>query len=452
MSRGGLPYGLRSPGPLPGLEETIRELERFLSGPPEAGSDLRSFLLVERYLAMALGHRPTPLRRSLDRALCVAAGLAATAGHRAEVREVRAGPPPGPGRHLLFFGFPWSDKRHTGILEGLLGHLALEEVLAVTHREDVFEALAAHPVPRFLLRLPRLAPPAPGAARDPGEARTLATAALLLGAATRLLEELRPRSVLTTQDFHLHDQAFARAARALGVPSVTHQHGMIPPEPLSLYRFLFSDRMAVWGRGSARLMARFVDPARLWVVGTDRFDGLRSPRPSAERDLLVLALSPEPGDGNRRLVDAVSRGLAESPVPALRRILKLHPSMDPGPWERPASRAAGGGWEVLRGAGGILLPRTRFLLARRSTITLDAAVAGASVLELGTSDLGPLPGLLEELPESVVEPHAAAAEIARRLADPAVEAGVLGRQAAALDAEIEPGCAAVREVALLRNL
>ena len=92
----------------------------------------------------------------------------------------------------------------------------------------------------------------------------------LLEGAFGLLDEFKPLSVLTVQDFHFFDQVFASAAAARGITTLTHQHGAIPAGG-SLYRHLVSDRIALWGQRSASELSPFLPPERLWVLGTDRF-------------------------------------------------------------------------------------------------------------------------------------------------------------------------------------
>ena len=221
-----------------------------------------------------------------------------------------------------------------------------------------------------------------------------------------------------------------------------------------MYKYLFSDRMAVWGRRSARLMEQFVEPSRIWVVGIDRFDGLRSGRSPAAREHLVLGVNPVAEEHNRALLEAVTTSVGrEGALAALVPVLKLHPSLDPVRWRAFAAAAGSVPWQVRSGGNEELLPRTRFLLAQSSTLTLDAAVAGASVIELeGGQVFGEKPLFFEDLPESVAAPEDVGAALARRLADPALEAALLERQSASLDLEIEPGSSSAREAAALRTL
>ncbi|MFH1531120.1 MAG: hypothetical protein ABIK09_10370 [Pseudomonadota bacterium] len=443
------------------LDRIIRDVDRVLEGGPRrpAGPDLWSFLITELYLERL---RPREGRtrwqgavrgRAVDLASRLARGpLAQTV----RVERSFAGTPPG-ARHLFVFGFPWADLRTTGVLRRLLAELP-DAAVGVTDQEDVFDALRAEGIPSLRLRAPRVLHrrEVPALGIGPRDRRIMARGAALLEVAGRLLEELRPVSVLTAQDFFPFDQAFARAARQRGIPTVTHQHGQIPAGPTSLYKYLFSERMAVWGRRSAALMEQYVDPARVWVVGTDRFDGLCADRAPAERDSLVLGLNPVEEAGNRALLDQVDAALlgeGRGSLSALVPVLKLHPSLDPARWRGHVAAGRGVPWQVWTGSNEDLLSRTRFLLARRSTITLDAAIAGASVIELGAAQaLGAVPGFFEDLPESVMEAVDVGVALTRRLDDPGLEAALLEHQRESLALEVEPGAASAREAAALRTL
>ncbi len=443
------------------LEAIIRDIDRVLDGAAEGGddADLRPFLITELYLNRfrPTDHRTSRRQALVHRAVDLASRLA-RGPLRQSVRVERSftTPPDGP-RHLFVFGFSWTDARTTAILRRLLEEMP-DAALGVTDREDVFVGLQEARVPCLLLRTPRFLHRhgLPATGFDPRERRLMARGAALLEVSRRLLAEHRPLSVLTIQDFFPLDQAFTRAARQLGIPTITHQHGQIPAGPTSLYKYLFSDRMAVWGRRSADLMAQHVDSSRLWVVGTDRFRGLHSDRPPAAREHLVLGLNPVEEASARALVDAVTAGLLEvdpKALSALTPVLKLHPSMDASAWTRYAAAKGGIPWRVWDGTNEELLPRTRFLLARRSTLTLDAAVAGASVIELGADGgFGAVPGLFDDLPESLVELPQLGAVLSARLDDPALEAALLARQQVSLELEIEPGSSSAREAAVLRAM
>lgn len=449
---------------LPAPEEVIRGIDELLEGPPvEAqGLDLKPFLIVERYLT-ALGQTPAargPLRRVRAQLRRVALRLLPDAALGARVEEVRRVRPRGGPRHLFVFGFPWSNHALNRFNIDVIK--ALDDparAVVVTGDPACFDRWDREGVDAVLLKVrSRRVDPAyrfPGARA--GEVEKLTRAAHLLDRAGALLRDLAPASVSTTQDFHVYDQAFARAARRQGIPTLTHQHGLIPDRSVSLYKYVFSDRIAVWGRRSARLMARWLPEDRIWVAGTDRFDGLRSDRASAERPLLALAINPIGEARDLAVLGAVSEALrrgSDGPAGALRPALKLHPSLDKARWEGHAARLGRGvPWEVRQAGNEVVLPLTRFMLAQRSTITLDAAVAGATVLELDPDPaLGRVPGLFDDLPESVRAPAAAVDEVVRRLADPRVEAALLARQSAALADEIEPGSASERIAAWLRSL
>jgi hypothetical protein len=449
---------------LPPPEAVIRAIDGFLDGPPveSLGLDLKPFLIVERYLS-ALGRTPAArgplhrLRAQLRSAALRVLPAAALGPPVVELRRVRPGPGP---RHLFVFGLPWSDQGYAGFNIGVIRALAdPARAVVVTADRACFDQWCREGVDAVLLtaRARRLDPAHRFAGARTGEPEKLTRAAALLRSADALLEALAPVSVSTTQDYHVYDQAFARAARRRGIPTLTHQHGLIPDRAVTLYKYVFSDRIAVWGRRSARLMARWVPEDRIWVTGTDRFDGLRSDRPPGDRPILALGVNPIGEARDLAILGAVSaalRRVSAGPVGALRPVLKLHPSLDMARWEGHAARVGHGvPWEIRRAGNEVLLPLTRFMLAQRSTITLDAAVAGATVLELDPDPaLGQVPGLFDTLPESVVAPAAAVDEVARRLADPRTEAALLARQSAALSDELEPGGASARIAAWLRSL
>lgn len=445
-------------------EEAVRCIDAFLEEPPVevGGLDLRPFLIVERYLTLA-GSRPDPratrtrLRLALRRAALRSLPAAVTG---AGVREERGPGRDRAGRHLLVFGFPWVDQRLNGFNRGVLRALGdPADVVVVSNDPACCVACHEEGIDARFLDVPSRRYDRTLRFRGawPGEVERLTQAATLLQRADALLRNLQPASVLTTQDFHVYDQAFARGAKRLGIPTLTHQHGLIPDRPVALFKYVFSDWIAVWGQRSARLMERWVSPDRIRVAGTDCFDPMRSDRPAAERPYLLLCVNPIGEERDLANLGAVSRALREAPegpVRGLKPVLKLHPSLDIERWEGHAARLGEGlPWAVRRAGNEALLPLTRFLLAQRSTITLDAAVAGASVLELDPDPaLGGVPGLFDPLPESVVMPGAAIREVGRRLANPAVEASLLDRQAAALAVEIEPGSASRRIAGWLRAL
>jgi hypothetical protein len=443
------------------LDAVIQRVDRALESLPvrSGAPDLRSFLIDELYLeAFRPEESRTPWREALRHRAVDLASRLARGPLRQTVRVDRSftGPLLGP-RHLFVLSFPWEDTRTTGVLRRILEELS-DAAIGVTDREDVFLALRGAGIPCLRIRTPRALHrrEVPLVGGRPRDRRVMARGAALLETADRLLAELRPTLVLSCQDFFSFDQAFTRAARLRGIPTITHQHGQIPAGPTSVYKYLFSDRMAVWGQRSAALMEQHVDPSRLWIVGTDRFDGLDNRRAPRARDRLVLGLNPISDAGNRALLREVTAALlreAGGPISTLTPVIKLHPSLDPAQWRHDAAAAGGIPWQVWTGSNEELLSRTRFLLARRSTLTLDAAVAGASVIELGAAGgFGAVPGLFDDLPESLVETCEVGVVLSRRMSDPALEAALLTRQGVSLDLEIEPGSSTAREVAVLRAM
>ena len=134
-------------------------------------------------------------------------------------------------RHLFVFGFRFDDDRHSGVLKKLLAELGPEpHVLGVTDQRDVYEGLSLAKVPCVLLKPPRtsLRPEVLKARVSWGDRAMLSRGIWLLEAASGLLDEFKPLSVLTVQDFHFFDQVFALEAASRGITTLTHQHGAIP--------------------------------------------------------------------------------------------------------------------------------------------------------------------------------------------------------------------------------
>lgn len=435
------------------LNQVMTEIDRFLDGPGILFKDLdlRPFLLQDLYIRKLT--RPSALKiglqeaRSLTRMLLLHSGLALS--KRPPVARERNRFLTGSRINALFvFGFPWADKRHTGILEAVVRLCRGSNNLVVTDKRSVFDAWTREEVPCILLST------SPWCLRDevnqpglsPRDRLILSQAAELCNEVEKLLDEFQPRVVLTTQDFHFFDQAFARMANLKGIETLTHQHGMIPRAESSLYKFVFSRRIAVWGKSSARLMSQFLDQERLWLLGTDRFNHLVPRDPQAPRPFITVALSPVDDELNWSMLSRVVEGLAQVWNPHFSGyclMVKLHPSMNRDAW---ADRI--GKWITshhptipcfVYGKGGPeLLWKTRFLLASRSTISLDAVIAGASVLELQVdAGTGAAPELFDKLPESLVTPSSAANELVRRLLNPVVDADLRAREDAAMKEEVE---------------
>lgn len=430
------------------LEEITRTIERRLETErwEVDGVNLLPVLMVEwlmKYSATA-GER---LQADLKAVLKMAGGEVSRLVRRPSALEVRSSVDLDrtTTRFLIGFGYPWEDMRHTGPLRSLLDALGdPSDVLGLTNQEDVFEGLRRQNVAAVFLRPPRLSVrPEVRGAPVPWRDRAALSRCLWLGEWVReFLDTHRPHAVVTCQDFHAFDQVLASSARSRNIPSLTHQHGMIP-EGGSLFRILTSDRIALWGRRSAAKLADHLPPERLWVVGTDRFKHLLPRSDGPSRDRIVIALNPTGEEGTARMAREMITSLAavwDDTFRDLRVVVKLHPSMDEALWEKrirdvPAARSLP--LEVIRNRADDFLHRTRFLVAHRSTITLDAAAAGAVVIEVeATAARSLCPAFFDTAPQAVVQAGEFGEVVARLLNDPVEETELRRVQHASLGEEI----------------
>lgn len=366
-------------------------------------------------------------------------------------------------RHLAVMGFP-PGNRMLHEVEALAQAYRPRGGLGIlTSRLEVFDALKSTDIPVFLLETPSLssAQGVPFRGFSALERVLLAQAVLQFRSIETLLDRLAPLTVLTAQDFHPFDHVATLAARKKGIHTVTHQHGMIPTGHRSLYSLVYSDRIAVWGERSARTLRGLGLEDRIWIVGTSRFKDLVPPKePLETRPYLALALNATTIRENRLLLSRVVEGMVSWPcdLHGLTPLLKLHPSMDIAQWKgicEEVTRQAGVSWrfDVTADAAALVLPQTRFLLAHRSTISMDGALLGCSLLELQPREIvGDPPAYFEHLPESVVLPEFAGTELIRRLEDPDHHASVLERQAQSLALEFAAQDSVAVELAYLHEL
>ena len=233
--------------------------------------------------------------------------------------------------------------------------------------------------------------------------------------AGRLLDDLRPRAILTDREGTR--LPWMAAARERGIPVVAVQHGMIYPGNPEYFRphvagSLRADRTCVFGTYERDLLisAAGYPPDEVVVTGSPRVDGTAMRLDGAAREAVRRELGVHAGD--RMLVVSAAHNpigelltasmlatVLDGPLPGVHIVVKLHPQDDD-----PADY--GGFFEGLAGAGGYAAPRVTVVrdvslprllavtdahLGHSSTVLTDAVAADVpNMVALGQAQADPL--------------------------------------------------------------
>jgi hypothetical protein len=149
----------------------------------------------------------------------------------------------------------------------------------------------------------------------------------------QLLASLRPRAIVTEYDRGARWSCLVLAARSLGIPTFTLQHGVIGEEGIG-YVPLVADKIFCWGETTRDLLVPCgVSSERIVLGGCPRLDRQLAVEPpearaklglDAAKPVVMLATAPYAGLERTRLVEMFA-GCMER-LPEAVGIVRLHPS------------------------------------------------------------------------------------------------------------------------------
>lgn len=277
--------------------------------------------------------------------------------------------------------------------------------------------------------------------------------------ALEIFKQVNPKIVFTTQDFHIYDQIFTKAAKSLGILTITHQHGMMPYPHPGLFKYVFSDYIMVWGDSTYRNLKEFIPKDKIKVVGTNNFNYLLKKPKSIERDSITLGLNSTEEKENIQIITKVLSILNASwnELREIKKlIIKLHPALNKRHWQDLINKIIKANkikidYLVSTENNYDILYRTQILIANKSTISMEAMLAGCSVLELDTKEHYNENRLFLSMPESIVGYENLFSEIHKRLIDKNYADCVLDKQRTIIKDEIEE-FSVQKEMAFIKEL
>ena len=214
-----------------------------------------------------------------------------------------------------------------------------------------------------------------------------------------LLVQSEAKVLLTGTDIQPETKLAVAVARDLGIPSITVQHGILPPSPGDRLQVpAWSDHVAVWGqRSRAWFMEAGIQEDRIAVTGCPRFDTYAHLRgdqalPDPEDAQVTLLLNPSSPSLRAAMLHEFVGAVQATPW---RLVLRLHPAEDMeqlrGIWRTIASqetlaRTTLSQQEPLVG----ILQASDAVVTYDSTAGLEAMLLGIPVVVYG-SHLFPTP-------------------------------------------------------------
>lgn len=366
--------------------------------------------------------------------------------------------------YLFVIGFSRRDNRHFDILANLIDKLEdASSFLVVTNYQDVYEYYFNKGINCIFLKSGKylLDKMCDKKELDLNQQRLLSEATSLLDYADQLIKRIALKVVLTTQDFHFFDHIFSFAGRNNGIVTITHQHGMIPDGSLTLYKFMYSDKMIVWGKNSRKRLSGYIDNNKLHIIGTDKFNYLRKQSFSRSRCYITFAINTMPESFNRSLLYKVLCQLNFLGDELLQKyifVLKLHPAMEVNNWKEIISEEVirsgfTAKYKVLKGGNEELLAKTEILIGYKSTISLEAFIMACSVIELIIEKDNILPNsLFEGIEESILKIDQLGAGLKRRIEDKKFNDVIVKKQNYNLKQEIAVFNSSKAEIEFLKTI
>lgn len=315
--------------------------------------------------------------------------------------------------------FDTDDSRHFNVLDSLIQKMTNNSnrkyTLVITNNKRVADYYKLKGLDVVILKLPKFMGIKKSNPNLNFEENLLINKCIsIYEKAKKLFVEWDTKIIFTTQDFHFYDQIFTKAANKLGIISVTHQHGMIPYPSPGLFRYMYSTFIMVWGKSSYDTLKKYISEQRIIISGTDKFNYLLNEPCDIIRRSITLALNPIDEKINRKIIYHIFRALSDN-INALKEIdsliVKLHPSLNKNHYQEIIQEILVANnfnvnYDIFESDNFTVLYRTKIFIGYLTTLSLEAMIAGCSVIELSIETDENVPyenRLFINLPESKVQ-------------------------------------------------
>lgn len=362
---------------------------------------------------------------------------------------------------LFIISYAINDLRNTSILINMVKKLDHEDSLILTDQDDVYNWCNENQYKSQLIKARKWV-----FHKKTRKIKASFTDKVLLSRgiylfknALLLLEELSPKIVLTVQDFHLNDQLYTLAAQKLGVKTITHQHGLLSvDENPFLFKYTISDRVMVWGQGSFNIFSKWLDPSKLVIMGTDKFNEYANIN-KAKRELITIGINPIPEKQNIELLQSIVLQIKSIEKlineKGLKIILKLHPQLKQETWKAQFSNMISKQnlkveFEVLKNNNKEILEYSVVLITHKSSISLEGFLAQTGVIELALDDSAT--PLFKSIPNSIIPLKQLGEELNLRIVNFEYNQTIIEQQNKFINFEIDNHNASENEIIYLNKL
>ena len=270
------------------------------------------------------------------------------------------------------------------------------------------------------------------------------------------------RMLFTAQDFHFYEQAFSKAAKKNGILSITHQHGLMDYPHPGIFKYMFSDYIMVWGKNSMETLEKYIGKEKIKVVGTDKFNYLTKNLDYEREEVVTVALNFMNEEDLDVYMEKLVKGfkyLKFEQNLSFDVIFKLHPIMGKlQEWIENIIKLKFSKYEIVLDykivVGDIAktLAKSKYLIATRSTISIEAMICNSSVLEINypVSSLN-RNSLFQKFQESIVSLDNFYFELGKRMVDFKYSNEILAKQRTVIKSELE-SLSLQKEVEFIQSL
>jgi hypothetical protein len=193
----------------------------------------------------------------------------------------------------------------------------------------------------------------------------------------QLLQALRPAAVVTEYDRGARWSCLVLAAKSLGIPAFTLQHGVLDEQAIG-YVPVLADKIFCWGESSREILTRAGVPAeKLAIGGCPRLDRRLSPSTAEGRvklgldpvkPVVMLATGPDAISDRVKLVELFAGCMKR--LSSAAGIIRLHAS------------------EKLEEYGSLVQAHPSIKFFENSAATLDESLAASDVVVIYNSGIG----------------------------------------------------------------
>ncbi|MGL5459290.1 MAG: hypothetical protein ACRDBY_06730 [Cetobacterium sp.] len=201
--------------------------------------------------------------------------------------------------------------------------------------------------------------------------------------AEKLINILKPKLIITTQDFYLSDYIFTMLGKKNKIKTISHLHGMILSENVGAYKYYYSDYVMVWGKRDRDILKKYIDECKIVDIGADKFRDLLNNRNNFKKKIVLCTTNiPDFYEHEIQIINEIKKIKFNG-----EKVIKIHPSVDIKKFKKLYAKILDSTIRVSNKYEEI--ESAKYLVTYKTTAMLDGIICGASIINIGLKNNPP---------------------------------------------------------------